>query len=99
MPVSGRVESLEQHIDMEQTERDLVEQAAWLNTREDYIVWEQRCDEFIESLYEHSRIKIRDYQSVTDNRWSHISRDLKVLKIRYVDLFDDACGRRIQRGI
>jgi len=32
-----RIENLEQHIDMEQTERDLVKQAARLNTREDYI--------------------------------------------------------------
>jgi len=42
---------------MEQTERDLWEQATRLNTREDYIAWEQRCDEFIELLDEHSRIK------------------------------------------
>jgi len=42
---------------VEQTERDLVEQTARLNTREDYIAWEQRCDEFIEILDEHSRIK------------------------------------------
>jgi len=34
---------------MEQTERDLVEQVAQLNTREEYIAWEQRCDEFIKS--------------------------------------------------
>jgi len=33
-----------------------MEQAARLNTREDYIAWEQRC-EFIESSDEHSRIK------------------------------------------
>jgi len=46
---------------MKQTERDLVEQAARLNTREDIAMrtvtisqWEQRCDEFIESLDEHS---------------------------------------------
>jgi len=28
--------------------------------REDYITWEQRCDEFIESLDEHTRIKCID---------------------------------------
>jgi len=39
---------------MEQTVRDLREQATRLNTREEYIAWEQRCDEFIESLDEHS---------------------------------------------
>jgi len=57
--ISGRVESLEQHINIEQTERDLVELAARLNTREDYIACEQFCDKFIESLDEHSRIKPR----------------------------------------
>jgi len=50
MPINGRVGNIEQRIDMERTERDLREQAARLNTREEYIVWEQRCDEFIESL-------------------------------------------------
>ncbi|KYN20689.1 hypothetical protein ALC57_06948 [Trachymyrmex cornetzi] len=38
-------------------ERDLIEQATLLNTREEYVAWEQRCDEFIESLEEQSRIK------------------------------------------
>ena len=42
---------------MEQTERDLVEQSAQLNTSEEFIEWEQRCDEFIESLEERSRVK------------------------------------------
>jgi len=39
---------------MEQTERDLTEQAARLNTREEFITWERRCDEFIELLEEQS---------------------------------------------
>ncbi|KYN09117.1 hypothetical protein ALC57_18748, partial [Trachymyrmex cornetzi] len=38
-------------------ERDLIEQATLLNTREEYVAWEQRCDEFIESLEEQSHIK------------------------------------------
>jgi len=46
---------------MEQRERDLTEQATRLNTREDYITWKQRCNEFIESqrgyLEEQNRIK------------------------------------------
>jgi len=42
---------------MEQTARDLCEQAVRLNTPEDYIAWEQRWDELIELLNEHSRIK------------------------------------------
>jgi len=42
---------------MEQTERELTEQAARLNMREEFIAWERRCDEFIESLEEQSRIK------------------------------------------
>ncbi|KYN28709.1 hypothetical protein ALC57_01875 [Trachymyrmex cornetzi] len=37
-------------------ERDLIEQATLLNTREEY-AWEQHCDKFIESLEEQSRIK------------------------------------------
>jgi len=42
---------------MEQTERDLTEQAARLNMQEEFITWEHCCDEFIESLEEQSRIK------------------------------------------
>ncbi|KYN00049.1 hypothetical protein ALC62_09194 [Cyphomyrmex costatus] len=38
-------------------ERDFIEQATLLSTREEYVAWEQRCDEFIESLEEQSRIK------------------------------------------
>ncbi|KYM94372.1 hypothetical protein ALC62_14999 [Cyphomyrmex costatus] len=38
-------------------ERDLIQQANQLSTREEYVAWEQRCDEFIESLEEQSRIK------------------------------------------
>ncbi|KYM95694.1 hypothetical protein ALC62_13660 [Cyphomyrmex costatus] len=38
-------------------ELDLIQQAAQLNIREEYVAWEQRCDEFIESLEEQSRIK------------------------------------------
>ncbi|KYN08269.1 hypothetical protein ALC62_00752 [Cyphomyrmex costatus] len=38
-------------------ERDLTEQANQLGTREEYVAWEQRCDEFIESSEEQSRIK------------------------------------------
>jgi len=39
---------------MEQTERGLQEQAAQLNTREKYLAWVQRCNEFTESLDKHS---------------------------------------------
>jgi len=36
----------------------LTEQAARLNTQEEFIAWEQRCNEFmVESLEEQSRIK------------------------------------------
>ena len=42
---------------MDQTERDLVAQAARLNTREEFLVWEERCDNFIKSLEEQSRAK------------------------------------------
>jgi len=37
---------------MEQTERDLIERAARLNTQDEFIACEQRCDEFIKSLEE-----------------------------------------------
>ncbi|KYN08427.1 hypothetical protein ALC62_00594 [Cyphomyrmex costatus] len=38
-------------------ELDLIQQANQLSTKEEYVTWEQRCDEFIESLEEQSRIK------------------------------------------
>ncbi|XP_070156745.1 uncharacterized protein [Polyergus mexicanus] len=38
-------------------ERNLREQSARVNSIEEYIAWEQRCDEYIESLEEQSRIK------------------------------------------
>ncbi|KYN38648.1 hypothetical protein ALC56_06974, partial [Trachymyrmex septentrionalis] len=38
-------------------EHDLIEQATQLNTREEYVAWEQRCDEFMESLEEQSHAK------------------------------------------
>jgi len=41
---------------MEQTERDLMEQAR-LNTREEFIAWEHLCDVFIESLDAQSHVK------------------------------------------
>jgi len=42
---------------MKRTERDLTEQAARLNTQEEFIAWDHRCGEFIKSLEEQSRIK------------------------------------------
>ncbi|KAL6255517.1 hypothetical protein P5V15_013854 [Pogonomyrmex californicus] len=42
---------------MEQIESVLLEQSIRLNSREEYIAWEQRCDKYIESLEEHGRIK------------------------------------------
>jgi len=42
---------------MEQTVRNLTEQATRLNTREEFIAWKYRCDEFIESLKKQNRIK------------------------------------------
>ncbi|XP_071652526.1 uncharacterized protein [Temnothorax longispinosus] len=38
-------------------EQELLEQSTLLNSKEDFAAWEQRCDEFIESLEEQSRIK------------------------------------------
>jgi len=71
---------------MEQTERDLREQATRLNTREEYIAWEQRCDEFIESLDERSWIK--------HPRLSIGIRQSLVAQIaRLENLKDSVCGR------
>jgi len=76
---------------MEQTERDLVEQAAWLKMRKKYNVWEQRCDEFIELLNEHNRIK-----------WSRLSigvRQSLVVRIaRLESLKDLVRGRFVHMG-
>jgi len=49
---------------MELTKRDLQEQAAQLNKREEYLARKQRCDDFIESLEEHVELNTRDHQSV-----------------------------------
>jgi len=76
---------------MEQTERDLREQAARLNTREDYIVWEQRCDEFIELLDEHSRIK-RLRLSI-GNKQSLVARIARVEGLK-----DSVRGRFVHAG-
>jgi len=76
---------------MEQTERDLREQAARLNTREDYIVWEQRCDEFIELLDEHSQIK-RLRLSI-GNRQSLVARIARVEGLK-----DSVRGRFVHAG-
>lgn len=38
-------------------ERDLIEQVTLLSIIDEYSAWEQRCDEFIESLEEQSRIE------------------------------------------
>ncbi|KYQ58436.1 hypothetical protein ALC60_02572, partial [Trachymyrmex zeteki] len=71
-------------------ERDLIEQGILLKkkkkTREEYVAWEQRCDEFIESLEEQSRIK-RPRLS-TGNRQSVIA-----CIARLESLKDSVCGR------
>ena len=40
-----------------QVERQLLDQSARLISREEYLAWEERCNECIESLEEHSRVK------------------------------------------
>jgi len=76
---------------MEKTERDLREQATRLNTREEYIAWEQRCDEFIESLEEQSRIK-RPRLSIG------VKQSLVARIARLENLKDSVCGRFVQVG-
>jgi len=53
-------------------EQNLREQSTLIDSLEDYIVWEQRCDAYIESLEEQSRIK-RSRLSI-ENRQSLIAR-------------------------
>jgi len=69
-------------------ERDRTEQAAWLNTQEEFIVWDHRCDEFIESLEEQSRIKL-----------SQLSIGVKQSLIAWLEnLKDSVRGRFMQVG-
>jgi len=75
---------------MEQTERDLTEQAARLNTQEEFIAWEQRC-EFIESLEEQSLIK-RPRLSIG------VKQSLVARIARLENLKDSLRGRFVQVG-
>ena len=54
---------------------DLIEQAIQLNTIEEYVTWEQRCDELIESLEEqsHGRTNARDYRSARESVITYIA--------------------------
>jgi len=56
-------------------ERDLIEQVALLSTINEY-AWKQRCEEFIESMEEQSRIK--HSRLSIDNRQSHVSHGSRV---------------------
>jgi len=76
---------------MEQTERDLTEHATRLNTEEEFIAWEQRCDEFIESLEEQSRIK-RPRLSIG------VKQSLVARIARLENLKDSVRGRFVQVG-
>jgi len=91
MVISSRVGSIEQRIEMEQMEHNLREQAARLNTRKEYIAWEQRCDEFIESLEEQSRIK-RPRLSIG------VKQSLIARIAQLENLKDSVRGRFVQAG-
>jgi len=52
--------------------------------QEEYIAWEQRCNNFIESLEE--QIRIKRPRCYYYNRWSLVSRDSKVWKMWCVDV-------------
>ena len=61
-----------------QVERQLLDQSARLISREEYLAWEERYNECIESLEVHSRVKrSRLYRSVFNNRWLLESRSSK----------------------
>jgi len=82
---------------MEQLERDMIEHAAQLNNaripcaREEFIVWEHRCDEFIESLEEQSRIK-RPRLSIG------VKQSLVARIAQFENLKDSMRGRFLQVG-
>jgi len=69
----------------------LTEQAARLNTQEEFITWERRCDEFIESLEEQSRIK-RPRLSIG------VKQSLVARIARLENLKDAVRGRFVQVG-
>ncbi|KYM93731.1 hypothetical protein ALC62_15669 [Cyphomyrmex costatus] len=72
-------------------ERDLIQQANQLSTREEYVAWEQRCDEFIESLEGQSRIK-RPRLSI-GNRQSVIARIARLESLK-----ESVSGRFVHVG-
>jgi len=82
---------------MEQTERDLTKQAARLNTQEEFIAWEHRCDEFIGSLEEQSQIK-RPRLSIGETIIDRSYRATRKFERRGAWTFR-ASRRRIQGGI
>jgi len=74
---------------MEQT--DLTEQVARWNSREEFIAWEHRCNEFIESLEEQSQIK-RLRLSIG------VKQSLVARIARHENLKDAVRGRFVQVG-
>jgi len=77
---------------MEQTERDLSEQAARLITREEFIAWEQCRDDFIKSLDEQTRTcAIIDWCEIIVGRTYHATRKFERIGARTFH----ASGRRI----
>ena len=51
------LEGIFENMAHELSEQELLEQAAQVNSVEEFSAWEQRCVEFIESLQEKSRVK------------------------------------------
>jgi len=76
---------------MEQTECDLTEQTIRLNTREEFIAWEHRCNEFIESLDEQNRIKLPRLSI-------DVNQSLVARIVRLESLKDSMHGRFVQVG-
>jgi len=63
---------------MAQMEHDFIEQAARLNTQKNYIAWGSVATSSSSRWMNTVELNVRDYRSIIDNRWSHVSRDLKV---------------------
>ena len=72
---------------MDQTERDLIAQAAQLNMWEKFREKEQYCNNFIESLEEQSRAKRPRLSIRLNDCWSLVSRDDRFQK------FERYCAR------
>ena len=74
-----------------QVERELLNQSTRLISRKGYLAWEERCNEYIESLEEHSRVK--GPQLSIGVRQSLVVRIARLEGLKYL-----LCGRFVREG-